>query len=60
MIRIPLSRVDDVVLVDPSDIDFPIGLNILEAHSDIEKEVLSSDLVAIYKALGGGWETPES
>jgi hypothetical protein len=55
MIRIPIHRVDDVVLVDPSDIDFPIGLNILEAHSDIEKEVLSSDLVAIFRKYATSW-----
>jgi hypothetical protein len=55
MIRIPLNRVEEVVLVDPSDIDYPIGLNILEAHSDIEKEVLSSDLVAIFRKYATSW-----
>ncbi|MEO6732334.1 MAG: DUF87 domain-containing protein, partial [Ferruginibacter sp.] len=55
MSRIPQERIDDVVLIDPSDIDFPIGLNILEAHSDIEKEVLSSDLVAIFRKYATSW-----
>lgn len=55
MCRIPQHRLNDVVLVDPSDIEFPIGLNILEAHSDIEKEVLSSDLVAIFRRYATSW-----
>lgn len=55
MCRMPQERIHDVVLVDPSDIDFPIGLNILEAHSDIEKEVLSSDLVAIFRKYATSW-----
>jgi Type IV secretion-system coupling protein DNA-binding domain len=53
--RIPRTRIHDVVLVDPSDTDYPIGLNILEAHSDIEKEVLSSDLVAIFRKYATSW-----
>jgi len=53
--RIPKHRIKDVVLVDPSDIEFPIGLNILQAHSDIEKEVLSSDLVAAFRKYATSW-----
>jgi hypothetical protein len=45
----------DVVLIDPSDGEYPIGLNILEAHSDIEKEVLSSDLVASFRRYATSW-----
>jgi len=52
---IPKSRLQDVIIVDPSDIEYPIGLNILTAHSDIEKEVLASDLVAIFKRLSTSW-----
>lgn len=53
--RIPQHRINDVVLVDPSDIEYPIGLNILQAHSDIEKEVLSSDLVAAFRKYATSW-----
>lgn len=53
--HIPVARLHDVVLVDPSDNEFPIGLNILEAHTEIEKEVLSSDLVAIFKKYATSW-----
>lgn len=53
--HIPLNRLSDVVLIDPSDTDFPIGLNILQAHSDNEKEILSSDLVAAFKRFATSW-----
>jgi hypothetical protein len=53
--NIPRARIKDVVIVDPSDTEFPIGFNILKAHSDIEKEVLSSDLVAAFRRLSTSW-----
>ncbi|MBL7722920.1 MAG: type IV secretion system DNA-binding domain-containing protein [Chitinophagaceae bacterium] len=52
---IPKSRLNDVLIIDPADSDFPIGFNILKAHSDIEKEVLSSDLVAAFRKLSTSW-----
>jgi len=48
---IPASRIKDVILVDPSDTDFPIGFNILSAHSGIEKRLLASDLVSTLERL---------
>ncbi|MBS1594071.1 MAG: type IV secretion system DNA-binding domain-containing protein [Bacteroidetes bacterium] len=48
---IPDNRLDDVILIDPSDAEHPVGFNILSAHSDIEKEILASDLVAVFKRL---------
>lgn len=53
--RIPKSRVDDVILIDPSDADFPIGFNLLEANTDAEKIVLSSDLVSAFKRHATAW-----
>ena len=52
---IPDDRIDDVVLVDPSDVDFPIGFNILSAHSDDEKNLLASDLIAVFRRLSTSW-----
>jgi hypothetical protein len=52
---IPDSRIDDVVLVDPSDADFPIGFNILAAHSEQEKTLLASDLVSVFRRLSSSW-----
>lgn len=53
--RVPAHRMQDIVLIDPTDIAFPIGLNILEAHNDIEKEILSSDLVASFRKFATSW-----
>ncbi len=53
--RVPERRIDDVILVDPSDVERPIGFNILSAHSDLEKTLLSSDLVAVFRRLSTTW-----
>jgi hypothetical protein len=52
---IPDDRIDDVVLVDPSDVEFPIGFNIFQAHSDDEKSLLASDLIAVFRRLSTSW-----
>lgn len=52
---IPKERYKDVIVVDPSDAEFPIGFNILSAYSEIEKDILSSDLVAVFKRLSTSW-----
>jgi hypothetical protein len=52
---IPKERIGDVVLIDPSDGEFPVGLNILSARSDIERELLSSDLVALFRRFSTSW-----
>jgi hypothetical protein len=52
---VPDERIDDVVLVDPSDPLYSIGFNILSAHSDLEKNLLSSDLVSVFQRLSTSW-----
>ncbi len=52
---IPEDRMKDMVLLDPADTEFPIGLNILQAHTDIEREILSSDLVASFRRYATSW-----
>ena len=47
--HVPASRYDDVVLLDPSDDEYPVGFNILSAHSELEKTLLASDLAAIFR-----------
>lgn len=49
--RIPPERADDVILFDPADEEFPIGFNILSAHSELERTLLSSDFVAVFRRL---------
>lgn len=53
--HIPENRINDCIVVDPSDTEYAIGFNILSAHSDIEKEILSSDLVATFRRLSTSW-----
>jgi hypothetical protein len=52
---IPQKRIEDVVLVDPSDAEYSIGFNILSAHSELEKNLLASDLVAVFQRLSTSW-----
>jgi hypothetical protein len=52
---IPTNRIDDVVLVDPSDAEYSIGFNILSAHSELEKTLLASDLIAVFQRLSSTW-----
>lgn len=53
--RVPEKRIDDVILVDPADTERPVAFNILSAHSDLEKTLLSSDLVAVFRRLSTTW-----
>jgi hypothetical protein len=52
---VPPERVKDVILLDPSDDEFPIAFNVLSAHSAIEKDLLASDLVAVFRRLATSW-----
>jgi len=52
---IPENRIDDVVLLDPSDEDSVVGFNVLGAHSDWEKNLLASDLVSVFRRLSTSW-----
>jgi hypothetical protein len=53
--HIPAYRLKDVVLVDPSDSEYPIGLNLLSAYSESEKTILASDLVALFRRFATSW-----
>jgi hypothetical protein len=52
---IPSQRIQDVVLVDPSDEQYSVGFNILSAHSELEKTLLASDLVSVFQRLSTSW-----
>ena len=52
---IPESRINDVVLVDPSDESHSVGFNILSAHSELEKNLLASDLISVFQRLSTSW-----
>ena len=50
---IPKERAKDVVVFDPSDIERPMGLNLLEANSPEEKDRASLDAMEIFIKLFG-------
>ena len=52
---IPEERFSDVVLLDPSDAAYPVGFNILSAHSELERNLLASDMVAVFRRLSTSW-----
>lgn len=52
---VPANRIGDIVLIDPSDGEFPVGFNILSAHTDLERELLASDLVALFRRFSTSW-----
>jgi len=52
---IPEHRIKDVILLDPSDETAAIGFNVLSAHSDLEKTLLASDLVSVFRRLSQAW-----
>jgi hypothetical protein len=53
--NVPEHRIKDVILFDPSDSEFPIGFNILQAKSVLEKTLLSSDLIATFRRMSTSW-----
>lgn len=59
---VPADRVDDVVVFDPSDRDYPVGLNILDpgidfADEDDKQEWITSAVLSVFAKLSeeGQW-----
>ncbi len=53
--RFPKERERDLILFDPSDDEAALGWNMLEARTEIEKILLSSDLVGVFRRLSTSW-----
>jgi hypothetical protein len=51
--QIPRERVEDVILFDAAT--NPIGLNFFNAKDDEEKEMITEDLIVVFKRLTEGW-----
>ena len=49
------NRRDDVILIDPSDSEFPLGINLLHASTESQKIVLSSDLTGLFRKFSTSW-----
>ncbi len=48
---IPANRINDVVYFNPSDIDFPIGFNILESIDPRYRHLVASGLMGVFKKI---------
>lgn len=49
--NIPPERAKDVVVVDPTDTDWPVGLNLLEYDSEDQRHFLVQELLGILRRL---------
>ncbi len=49
--RIPKNRIEDVILFDPSDTNFPMGFNLLDYSSEEEKDFLVAECISIFYKL---------
>lgn len=49
--NIPKERVDDVIVFNPSDLERPMGLNMLEAKDESMKDFAAQEMVAIFYKL---------
>lgn len=49
--NIPKERIDDVIHFNPSDLDRPMGLNMLEAPSEAKKDNVASEMISIFYKL---------
>jgi type IV secretory pathway TraG/TraD family ATPase VirD4 len=50
---VPRERADDVILFDPGDLERPMGLNLLEARTEEQKEFVAQEALAIFIKLFG-------
>lgn len=48
---VPRERADDVVIFDPSDVERPLGLNMLEAPNEEMKDYVVGEMIAIFYKL---------
>ncbi len=55
---IPKHRTNEVVYFNPSDTQNPIGLNVLEARDEDEKQLVASSLISVFKHLWIGFWGP--
>ncbi len=53
---IPDNRINDVIVFDPSDREFPVAFNLLENVDDDFKSIVASGFVGIFKKIfGDSW-----
>jgi hypothetical protein len=55
---VPSSRVNDVVYLNPADVDFPIAFNPLEAVDPKHKHLVASGLMGVFTKMWAGVWSP--
>lgn len=50
---VPKDRIKDVVIFDPSDLDFPIAFNVMEQVDDRFRHLVASGLLGVFKKVFG-------
>lgn len=48
---VPKSRTNDVVIFDPSDAEFPVSFNILECQNPMQRHLVASGVVGVFKKI---------
>lgn len=48
---IPAHRINDVVYLNPGDVEHPIGFNILEVKDERQKHLIASGLMGVFKKI---------
>jgi hypothetical protein len=48
---IPPWRVNDVVYINPADVDFPVAFNVLEAINPTHRILVASGLISVFKKM---------
>ncbi len=48
---IPSYRINDVIYLNPADVDFPIAFNILESVDPTHRHLVASGLISVFKKL---------
>jgi hypothetical protein len=53
---VPPHRVNDIILLDPSDMDYPIGINLLNMVNISQKDIVADGIIEIFKRhFGSSW-----
>jgi hypothetical protein len=56
--RIPLARKNDLIYINPADIDYPIGINVMSAEKDEQTFLICSGIISVFKRIWRGmWST---
>jgi len=48
---IPANRINDIVYFNPSDLDHPVGFNVLEQVEESHKHLIASGLMGVFKKI---------